>query len=67
MRFLLLNQFYPPDVAPTGRYLHNLARELVARGHGVDVLCSRARYDHGKPLPPAELDGARVELSLIHI
>lgn len=61
MRFLLLNQFYPPDVAPTGRYLHNLAHELVARGHGVDVLCSRARYDHGTPLPPAELDGARVE------
>ncbi len=61
LRVLLLNQFYPPDVAPTGRYLHNLARELVARGHGVDVLCSRARYDDGTPLPPAEVDGARVE------
>lgn len=61
MRLLLLNQFYPPDVAPTGRYLHNLARELVSRGHQVDVLCSRGRYDDGAALPPGELDGVRIE------
>ena len=61
MRLLLLNQFYPPDVAPTGRYLHNLARELVSRGHQVDVLCSRGRYDDGAPVAPGELDGVRIE------
>lgn len=42
MRALLLNQFYPPDVAPTGQALHDLARALAARGHQVDVLHSRA-------------------------
>ncbi len=61
MRLLLLNQFYPPDVAPTGRYLHNLARELVSRGHRVDVLCSGGRYDDGAPVAPGDLDGVRIE------
>lgn len=45
MRFLLLNQFYPPDPAPTGQYLHDLAQVLVGRGHEVQVLCSRRSYD----------------------
>ncbi len=44
MRFLLLNQFYPPDPAPTGQYLHDLAQVLAARGHEVRVLCSRRSY-----------------------
>ena len=35
VRFLLLNQFYPPDAAPTGVYLHDVARGLVAAGHEV--------------------------------
>jgi colanic acid biosynthesis glycosyl transferase WcaI len=45
MRFLLLNQFYPPDPAPTGLYLQDLAQVLVERGHEVKVLCSRRSYD----------------------
>jgi hypothetical protein len=44
MRFILLNQFYPPYAAPTGWYLHGLARELVRRGHFVNTLCSRCSY-----------------------
>jgi len=44
VQFLLINQFYPPDLAPTGVYLHGLARALVERGHAVEVLCSRASY-----------------------
>jgi len=44
VRVLLLNQFYPPDLAPTGRYLHDLARVLVARNHTVSVLASQASY-----------------------
>jgi glycosyltransferase involved in cell wall biosynthesis len=47
MHFLLLNQFYPPDPAPTGKYLHDLARALVSNGHAVKVLCSRRSYDGG--------------------
>ena len=61
MRFLLLNQFYPPDVAPTGQYLHNLARVLVQRGHVVKVICSRRSYDGTKKFTRAEtLDGVEV-------
>jgi colanic acid biosynthesis glycosyl transferase WcaI len=61
MRFLLLNQFYPPDVAPTGQYLHDLARSLVQRGHQVKVLCSRRSYNGTKTFPPYEqMDGVEV-------
>jgi len=50
VRILLLNQFYPPDVAPTGQALHDLARTLAARGHDVHVVCSGGSYGGG-PLP----------------
>jgi putative colanic acid biosynthesis glycosyltransferase WcaI len=62
MRFLLLNQYYAPDVAPTGQVLADVARTLAARGHEVEVLASRARYDGGDaPLPAREeRDGVRV-------
>ena len=61
MRILLLNQFYPPDVAPTGQYLHDLARRLVERGHEVEVVCSQRSYDGGSRFLPGEIiDGVRV-------
>lgn len=61
MRFLLLNQFYPPDMAPTGQVLHDLARVLLARGHAVDVVCSRRSYGGGRRYPAEEsLDGVGV-------
>jgi glycosyltransferase involved in cell wall biosynthesis len=41
---LLLNQFYPPDLAPTGRFLGDLAANLAARGHRVRVICSVHAY-----------------------
>ncbi len=62
MRFVLLNQFYPPDVAPTGRVLHDLAQVLAARGHAVRVLASQRSYDGGQGYPArAMLDGVEVE------
>src|SRR6266851_3190459 len=61
MQFLFLNQFYPPDGAPTGRYLHDVARELVARKHRVRVVCSRNAYGTGEDLGPGDvLDGVDV-------
>ncbi len=61
MKILLLNQFYPPDLAPTGRYLHDLARELVDRGHTVEVLASRRAYGGRERYPRRMLlDGVRV-------
>lgn len=55
MRFLLLNQFYPPDAAPTGRMLHDLARILVGRGHEVRVVCSCRAYEGDREWAPTEV------------
>jgi len=44
VRFLLLNQFFPPDGAPTGQLLADVARSLAAQGHSVTVVCARVRY-----------------------
>jgi glycosyltransferase involved in cell wall biosynthesis len=61
MRILLLNQFYPPDPAPTGQALHDLARVLKERGHGVQVLCSRGAYAGAARYAAREdLDGIEV-------
>jgi len=62
MRIILLNQFYPPDVAATGQLLADVAAELARRGHDVHVICSRGAYgggpaDHGSR---AAADGAAV-------
>jgi colanic acid biosynthesis glycosyl transferase WcaI len=58
MKILLLNQYYPPDLAPTGMYLRDLAQALSARGHEVAVLCSSGGYaDAGAGAPG---DDARV-------
>jgi colanic acid biosynthesis glycosyl transferase WcaI len=61
VRFLLLNQFYPPDGAPTGRMLHDLAKVLVSRGHEVRVICSRLGYDGTASFKVDEIsDGVQV-------
>jgi glycosyltransferase involved in cell wall biosynthesis len=61
MRLVLINQFYPPDVAPTGVYLHDVAAALVRRGHDVQVLCSRRSYDGRRGYPARDVvDGVRV-------
>ena len=61
MRIALLNQYYPPDLAPTGVYLHELATALVGRGHKVVAVASRHGYAGGAALPARErLDGVEV-------
>ncbi len=49
MNICLVNQFYPPDLAPTGRYLRDLAESLAARGHQVTVVSSRLSYTAARP------------------
>ena len=44
MRVLFLNQYFPPDPAPTGILLRELADDLAARGHSVDFVAARAEY-----------------------
>ena len=61
MNVLLVNQYYPPDTAPTGQYLHELARMLVARGHMVTAVCSRRAYNGSDTYAAKEvLDGVGV-------
>ena len=44
MHFVFLNQYYPPDVAPTGVMLRAVAEELAEAGHGVTVLAAAGGY-----------------------
>ena len=61
LRILIVNQFYPPDVAPTGQVAHDVATCLVARGHAVGVVCSRESYSgHRRYASRERLDGVDV-------
>lgn len=61
MQIFLINQYYPPDTAPTGLYLHDLAKALIARGHEVTVVCSRRGYNSDVEYPAEETrEGVRV-------
>ncbi len=50
MKILLINQFIPPDPAPTSRLLEDLAAELRTRGHDVFLLGGRSDYRGSKTL-----------------
>jgi colanic acid biosynthesis glycosyl transferase WcaI len=59
VKFLLINQFFPPDDAPTGQLLADVARALAAEGHSVTVVCSRTVYAGGGANP--ELPSVEVQ------
>jgi glycosyltransferase involved in cell wall biosynthesis len=44
VRFLLLNQTFPPDPAASGQYLADVACALAGAGHEVTVVTSRRGY-----------------------
>jgi glycosyltransferase involved in cell wall biosynthesis len=48
MRILFLNQYFPPDPAPTGVLLRELADELERAGHTVDFVAAREDYRAGQ-------------------
>ena len=59
MRILFLNQYFPPDPAPTGILLRELADDLAARGHEVDFVDAAADYratqkPHGRMIREAK-------------
>ena len=64
LRITIINQYYAPDVASTGRLLHELAQQLVKLGADVTVVTSQPSY--GPPetwvkCQPNEVrDGVRV-------
>jgi glycosyltransferase involved in cell wall biosynthesis len=49
-RFLFVNQFIPPDPAPTSRLLGEVAEALAKRGHEVVFIGHRSRYRGKKTL-----------------
>ena len=44
MKFCIVNQYYIPDKAPTGKYLLDLSVALLRNGHSVTILCSSSHY-----------------------
>lgn len=48
MKFLLVNQHYPPDPAPTGTLLAQLAEGLQRRGHEVTVITGAPSYEEAR-------------------
>jgi glycosyltransferase involved in cell wall biosynthesis len=48
VRILFLNQYFPPDPAPTGVLLWELADFLAATGHTVDFVAARQDYRAGQ-------------------
>ena len=48
MRILFLNQYFPPDPAPTGVLFREVADELVRNGHTVDFVDAGQDYRGGQ-------------------
>lgn len=48
MRFVILTQYYPPEVGAAQVRLHAVAQELVRLGHAVDVATALPSYPHGR-------------------
>jgi colanic acid biosynthesis glycosyl transferase WcaI len=59
VRIVIVNQFFWPDVAPTGVLLCDLARHLNKEGHDVTVICSGGAYTQvacdGRDRPPVKI------------
>jgi colanic acid biosynthesis glycosyl transferase WcaI len=51
LNVVVLNQFFPPDLAPTGQMAADLAEDLVLAGHQVTVVASRGSYLGRERLP----------------
>jgi glycosyltransferase involved in cell wall biosynthesis len=61
MRILLVNQFFHPDSAATSQFLTDLARELVAQGEEVAVICGESEYGSADAGPPPAVTILRVK------
>ena len=60
MHLVLVNQFFPPSRAPTGRLLRDLAVELASRRHRVSVITSATIYGDSGEAGIADPDGVSV-------
>ena len=61
MRVTFINQFYKPDVAPTGRLTADVAEHFAKLGHEVTVIASRGGYvDQSEQADSEQQDNLRV-------
>ncbi len=70
MHLVFLNQYYPPDAAPTGVMLQAVAEECARQGHQVTVICADGGYAGGGGVVGSRLsvvseDGEEEELSVV--
>lgn len=49
MHIVFLNQYYPPDEAPTGLMLEAVAESLIDLGHEVTIVCANGGYAGSAP------------------
>ena len=74
MRFLILTQYYPPEVGAPQVRLSAFARALMKRGHAVEVVTALPNYPEGRiferyrrrPVMTEEIDGVRVRRVWLH-
>ncbi len=74
MRFLILSQYYPPEVGAPQVRLPAFARALMNRGHDVEVVTALPNYPQGRifdgyggrPARTEEIDGVRVRRVWLH-
>jgi hypothetical protein len=48
MRFLFLTQYFPPEIGGAQVQLGAIVRELLRRGHEVDVVTAMPNYPKGR-------------------
>ena len=63
--FVFFNQYYPPDLAPTGMMLRDVAEEMVAQGNRVTIVCSEGGYS--ATTENSEYGGERGDVELLHV
>ncbi len=63
--FLILSQVYVPDPASVGQHLHDVAAEMVRRGHRTIVYCSGRGYEDPRTKYPARETRDGVEIRRI--
>src|SRR3954454_5351561 len=64
---LILNQYYPPDPAPTARHARGLAERLATDGHSVAALVGQLSYVAGQGRLPAREHVGGVDVSRIEL
>lgn len=66
MHLVFFNQYYPPDFAPTGVMLRDVAEAMVVQGNRVTIICSKGGYSDGEG-SAEEVDKTEAGLEVIRV